>query len=195
MTNISDLSDTITAKSDQLNADDLIVEKTIKVTAINRTNQEQPISISYDGDSGRPFKPCLSMRRLLIAAWGANGAGWVGRYMTLYKDPTVIYAGQAVGGIRISHLSHIDKGFTVKLAINKKQKKEYKVEPLKPQEPVAYPDFEGAFPKIEDAIVSGKMTAEQAITQCEKKGFLTEDQMQRIRNVLSVDESEILGGE
>src|SRR5690625_6686577 len=76
-----DLSHTIVPKSDQLNADDLIAGNiTIKVTDIKASDSpDQPVIIHYENDNGRPYKPCKSMRRVLIQAWGANGKQWIGK--------------------------------------------------------------------------------------------------------------------
>ena len=97
------LARTITPKSDQLNADDFITGPiTIKVTAIKGSSDpQQPVSIYYEGDNGKPYKPCKSMRRVLVSAWGANGLEYVGRSITLYRDDSVLFGGIAVGGIRI----------------------------------------------------------------------------------------------
>lgn len=62
-----DISDTIIARSDQLNAADLIGGPvTVTITKVSKGDGEQPVSISYDGDKGKPFKPCKSVRRLLV---------------------------------------------------------------------------------------------------------------------------------
>lgn len=97
----------IVPKSDQLNADSLLGGPiTVTIASVKGGDKEQPVVIGI-GDR-MPYKPCKSMRRVLIAAWGNQGADWVGKSMTLYCDPTVMFGGVAVGGIRISHLSHID---------------------------------------------------------------------------------------
>ena len=69
-----DMSPVIIPKSDQLNSDDLIVGPiTIKITdVIIRAGQEQPISIHYEGDNGKPYKACKSMCRVMVSAWGAD---------------------------------------------------------------------------------------------------------------------------
>jgi hypothetical protein len=102
------LLQTIVAKSDQLNAVDLVGgSQTYKVAKVSKCEGEQPVAIDI-GDPKRPFKPCKSMRRVLIACWGANPVLWVGRQMTLFCDENVKWAGESVGGIRISHLSNLD---------------------------------------------------------------------------------------
>ena len=125
-----DLTKTIEAKSDQMNASDLAIPVTIKVAKVSLLAEEQPVAISYIGDNGKPYKPCKSMRRVLVKCWGGDGAAYVGRSMTLWCDDSVIFGGQAVGGIRISHLSHIPAELTMSLTATKKSKKPYTVKPL-----------------------------------------------------------------
>lgn len=110
-----ELRASIVPKSDQLNADSLLTGPiTVTVTSVARGDKEQPIAIGIDGGH-QPFKPCKSMRRVLIAAWGDDGRDWVGRKMTLFCDPEVMWAGVKVGGIRISHLSDIKEDMTLLL--------------------------------------------------------------------------------
>ena len=129
--NMTDLSDTIIAKSDQLNGDDLMGgAMTIKITAVKKIGGEQPVAICYEGDNGKPWKPCKSMMRVLVAIWGKNGDIFVGRSLTLFRDEKVTWAGMAVGGIRISHMSHINTPFTMALTATRGNKKPYVVKPL-----------------------------------------------------------------
>ncbi len=130
-----DISKTIAPKSDQLNADDLIAgPKTITVTGIKLVAEDQPVAIHFEGDDGKPYKPCKSMRRVLIKAWGPNGAAYVGRSMTLFLDEQVRFGGAAVGGIRISHLTAIDKPLSMALTATRGTKKAYTVQPLAVQQ-------------------------------------------------------------
>lgn len=128
-----DISKTIEPKSDQLNADDLINKTiTIKVTAVKGYNDiAQPVGINYEGDNGKPYKPCKSMRRVLVKVWGSDAKDYVGRSMTLYRDDTVKFGGIAVGGIRISHMSDIDKPVTMALTASRASRKPFTVQPLK----------------------------------------------------------------
>lgn len=188
MNNISNLSDTIKPKSDQLNADDLLVSsKTITVSGVSRGNADNPIIVNYQGDDGRPFKPCKSMRRVLIFAWGEDGNNWLGRSMTLYCEPTVKYAGKEVGGIRISHLSDIPKPINLKLTATRGRKADFKVDVLKMAEKPPYPQrkFDDALEAMEKAIKNGSMTPEQVISKCESTGTLTEEQRSTIRGFLN----------
>lgn len=132
MTNI-DMRKTVVPKSDQLNADDLIGRSlTIKITKVtgNEEDPQQPVSFHYDGDNGKPYKPCKTMRRLIIHAWKHETKDYAGRSMTLYCDPEVTFGGMKVGGIRISHLSHISGNLTVALTSAKAKKKAVTVQPL-----------------------------------------------------------------
>lgn len=124
------LKDTIVPKSDQLNADDLLVGPiTVTVESVKRgESKEQPVVIGIK--DRMPYKPCKSMRRVLIAAWGDKGADWVGKSMTLYCDPNVVFGGVKVGGIRISHLSHIESDRSFMLTATRGKKAEFLVKRL-----------------------------------------------------------------
>jgi len=135
---MTDLSKTIEAKSDQLNADDLLSGPiTIRVTKVTGTQGDQPISIHYDGDNGKPWKPCKGMRRVLVALWGTKGDDYVGRTLVLYRDGSVKWGGIEVGGIRISHMSHIESDTTLALTEKKGSKKPFTVRKLR--EPATQP--------------------------------------------------------
>lgn len=130
MNEVIDISHTIVPKSDQLNADQLIAGPlTITVTKVTAkdTNADQPVSIYYEGDKGRPYKPCLTMRKLLAFAWTENAATWVGRAMRLYHDPTVKWGGEEVGGVRISHLSDIKGNIKISLVSTRGKKEQVSV--------------------------------------------------------------------
>ena len=127
-----DMRQAIIPKSDQLNADDLIGgTMTIKITGVDvKGGQEQPVAISFEGDNGKPYKACKSMCRVMVSAWGADSKQYVGRSMTLYRDPKVKWGGMEVGGIRISHMSDLDGDMTMALTVTRANKKPYTVKPL-----------------------------------------------------------------
>lgn len=133
MTEIIDMAQFTEAKSDQLNADDLVggATRTLKVTRVTGADGDQPVSIFYEGDNGKPFKPCKTMRRVLAAVWGRFANEYVGRTMVVYRDDAVTFGGLQVGGIRISHMSHIDKETIVVVMKSKGKKAGIKVLPLK----------------------------------------------------------------
>ena len=73
---MNDMASAIIPKSDQLNADDLLAGPiTIKITGVTvKGGQEQPVSIHYEGDDGKPYKSCKSMNRVLVSAWGPDSS-------------------------------------------------------------------------------------------------------------------------
>lgn len=123
---------TIETKSDQLNAVDLLAGPiTVTVKGVKQGAEDQPVIVSIDNGK-QPYKPCKSMRRVLVGLWGADPSVWVGRKMTLYADSNVKWAGDAVGGIRISHMSDIgEHPKTLQLNETRGKKINYKIEPLK----------------------------------------------------------------
>lgn len=149
MNAVVNLLNTIAPKSDQLNADDLIGRAiTIKVTKVSISGTpEQPIAIGYEGDGGKPYMPCKSMRRVLVHIWGGDGNAYVGRRMSLYRDDKVQFGGMAVGGIRISHMSDIDEPVTMALTATRANRKPFTVKPLPPE--------------VEAAPAKPRMTSEQ----------------------------------
>lgn len=125
------LSSTIIPKSDQLNADDLLTgPRTIKITSVEQGSAEQPVSIHYEGENGRPYKPGKSMRRVLVAMWGSEGAAYVGRCLTLYCDPDITFGPDKTGGIRISHATDITGPVNIALTVKRGKRKPFTVSPL-----------------------------------------------------------------
>ncbi len=126
-----DISNTIKPKSDQLNADDLIAgPRDIIITAVKVTKSDPPVSIHFEGDDGKPYKPCLSMRRVMVAIWGKDSNTYIGRALRLFRDPKVKYGSEEVGGIRISHASHFENSITMALTITRAKRAPYTVHPM-----------------------------------------------------------------
>lgn len=126
-----DVMDTIAPKSDQQNFDDYQAgPKTVTVAEVKLPGGDQPMHVHLVEFPGRPFKPSKSMRRVLVNVWGPDTATWAGRSLTLYGDPDVKFGGQAVGGIRISHMTHIDKPVTVSLTVTRGKRAPFTVKPL-----------------------------------------------------------------
>lgn len=123
---------TIVAKSDQLNADDLVGgPRTITVTEVKGSDSpEQPVWIYFEGDDGKPWKPCKTCRRVLVHCWGPEASDFIGRRMTLYTDPNVMFGGVKTGGIRISHVSHIERETVVALMVTRGKRAQFTVKPL-----------------------------------------------------------------
>lgn len=129
----TDMAPVIVPKSDQISADSLLTGPlTITITAVDiRPGTEQPVSISYADDNGQPWKPCKSMSRVLVSAWGPDSKAYVGRSVTLYRDPKVKWGGMEVGGIRISHMSHISGDLVLALTATKGKRVGFTVKALK----------------------------------------------------------------
>lgn len=134
---MTDLSSTVIPKSDQLNADELMPgPMTITVSKVTVSKDpNQPVILHYEGDGGHPFKPCKSMRRVLINAWGSDGNQYIGKSMRLYRDPAVKFGAMTTGGVRISHMSGINKKIELALTETRGKKALFTVEPF-PKSPV-----------------------------------------------------------
>lgn len=128
----TDMRPIIVPKSDQINADDLLAgPRTITVREVTiRPGTDQPVSIFFEGDNGKPYKCCKSMARVLVHAWGPDAKAYIGRSMSLYCDPKVKWGGMQVGGIRISHMSHIDRELLLALTETKGKRAPFVVKPL-----------------------------------------------------------------
>lgn len=176
---MTDLSNTILAKSDQLTADDLAPNKiiTIKITKVSGVEGDQPIRINYEGDNGKPYYPGKSMRRVLAHCWGTKGDAYVGRSLTLYRDPTVKFGGLEVGGIRISHMSHISQSITMALTSSKSNKKPFTVKPLAAAPtPTTDPSLKAA---------GDEAAAKGVASYTEWKDSLTPEQKEQIKSLHS----------
>lgn len=131
--NAIDMTRFIEAKSDQLNADDLIGgPRTVTVASVSANDGDQPVNIWLENEP-RAFRPCKTIRRVMVAMWGADASQYVGRSMTIYRDPSVQFGGMQVGGIRISHMSHIDGARDVVVMKSKGKKAAMKILPLATQ--------------------------------------------------------------
>jgi len=131
MDNEDDISVTLIAKSDQLNAADLIGGAiTVKILDVKVSpTSDQPVSIRIDGNR-QPYKPCKSMRRLLAYLYGNSSKKWIGHSLTLYCDPDVLWAGAKAGGIRVSHSTGITETQEVPLRSSKHKVIIYTIDPL-----------------------------------------------------------------
>jgi len=145
-TDVSDLRSTIIPKSDQLNSEQLLagpIDITVTDVRIGST-AEQPISVHYEGEAGRPYKPCKTMRKALIFAWGPDGREWIGRSMTLFCDPQVKFGGDEVGGIRISAMSDIERDVQLSLTATRGKKALHTIKRLQVQRVPSVADITGS---------------------------------------------------
>jgi hypothetical protein len=176
MDDVSSLRDTITPKSDRINADDFMAgPMTVRVVGVTRGDADTPVCVGLDGM--KPWYPCKSMRRVLIAAWGDDGRQWAGRQCTLYTEPEVKFGGVKVGGIRVSHMSHIKSDMALALTATRGKRMPFIVKPI-PMYPAD--KFGSALAVMRKQIADKKMTAEQVIAKCEQTGLLTDEQKTQI---------------
>lgn len=126
-----DMTNSIVPKSDQINADDLMTGPiTVTVAKVSAGSAEQPVDVHLVEFPGRAFRPSKSMRRVMVAAWGAETSVYTGHRLTLYRDPKIRFGKDEVGGIRISHMSHIDKSLKIALTVTRGRREAFSVDPL-----------------------------------------------------------------
>lgn len=191
---MNDLTPTIVPKSDQINADDLIGRTmTIEITKVSvSVDPTQPVSINFKGDNGKPYKPCKSMRRVLVSVWGGDGNAYIGRKLTLYRDDKVTFGKDTVGGIRISHMSHIAKPTTLALTATRGSRKPFTVQPMG-KEPAVIIEAE---PQPEEGPEDIRARArplfkqfKDAKTQDEVDGYLADPEIDAILAALKVQDA------
>lgn len=137
-----DISHTLAPTSDQLDAVDLLAgPQTFTIERASKGDAEQPVNIHL-AEFPRPWRPGKSMRRVLVACWGADTTAYTGRRVTLFCDTSVRFGGQEVGGVRVSHLSHLDKPRKVPLLVSRGKSAVYVVQPLAETVPPATSDAE-----------------------------------------------------
>jgi hypothetical protein len=126
------LTESIAPRSDQLNADDLIGGPvTVTVIEVRSGTPDQPVNVvTEEFGAERPYKPSKSMRRVLVMAWGAESAAFVGRKLTLFRNPAIRFGKEEVGGIQISHMSHIDAPISVALTVTRGKRAPFTVQPI-----------------------------------------------------------------
>ena len=128
---MSDMLAVIEPKSDQFNADSLIGgEMTVRIESVDvRAGADQPVTVRLTGED-KVFRPCKTVARIMVAAWGPDSASYVGKSMRLYRDPDVTWGGMKVGGIRVRAMSHITAPLVIALTEKKGSKKVATIKPL-----------------------------------------------------------------
>lgn len=185
------------AKSDQLNSCDLLGGPLVaKIIDVKAGSADQPVAIVIDSWN-QPWKPSKTSLRVLCACWGGDPQQWIGRYAVLYNDESVTWGGEAIGGIRASHLSHVDGRKSISVNAKKGKKAAQIVEPYypeelqasAPQQPVFWPEdaFEKQYAKAETKLIAGESQAEDIIAALEKRAPLTEGQKARLRRCRAAD--------
>ena len=110
-----DITDALAPTSDQLDAIELVNPRTFTIDSGSRLGSRDGKTVAEIRLVGFPrvWRPSKGMLDVLARCWGTDGKAWAGRSVTLYNDPEVTFGKDKVGGIRISHLSHIDGPVTV----------------------------------------------------------------------------------
>ena len=131
-----DIADTLTPVSDQLDAVDLSASgpRTFTIKKVSKNNGDQPLNIELV-EFPRVWRPGKSMRRVLAACWTTDASTWTGRRVRLFCDDTVTFGRDAVGGTRISHLSHIDGPKKIPLLVTRGKSQMFTVQPLPDETP------------------------------------------------------------
>lgn len=191
---MNELHQALSAKSDQLNAVDIMgVEPVIRIREVKiNLKSDQPLLVYFDGDNNKPWKPSKGMGRILMAAWGDDYKSWAGRYAQIYFEPSVKFGGAEVGGIRVRALSDIpEAGLNCVLALNRAKRVPYHV-PLLTVSQAEYPEdrFLQALPVMKQKMVDGEMTLQQVIAQCQKTGQLTAEQLKQLEESAPVETPE-----
>lgn len=122
------------AKSDQLDADNLIGGITLDVTikAVQRgPSAEQPLQLVLD-ETEKFYRPSKTMRRALIGCFGDEPANWIGKRIRLIRNPETTFGGVKVGGIEVSHAS-IAAPLVLMLSAKRGKKTAVKIDVLQTQ--------------------------------------------------------------
>lgn len=132
-----DITDALAPVSDQLDAIELVNPRTFTIDSGSSLGKRDGKTVAEIRLVGFPrvWRPSKGMLDVLAACWGTDAKQWVGHRVTLYNDTKVMFGPNKVGGVRISHLSHIDKARTVTIrASGVGRKQQWPVKPL-PQSP------------------------------------------------------------
>lgn len=125
-----DMTESIIPRSDQINADDLIAgPMTVTVREVIVGKAEHPFDFLLV-ETDRAYRPSKTMRRVIVGAWGSKTPDYAGRRLTLYREASIMFGGQKVGGIRISHMSDIPAPVVVMAQTTRGKRETFTVQPL-----------------------------------------------------------------
>ncbi len=130
---------TVKKNTDQLNYEDFLggAIRDVTIADVKVGAKEAQYDIAIEGDD-RYWRPPATVLKLLQLAYGNEAANWIGKTARLYGDPTVKMKGRMVGGIRVSHLSHLAAPLRADLTITRGQTGEFTIDPL-PDAPAPAP--------------------------------------------------------
>ena len=156
----------IKKNTDQLNFEDFLggVTRVVTIAGVTKGRKEAQYDIAIEGDD-RYWRPPPTVLKQLVGAWGDEAEQWTGRQALLYGDPDVMMAGQKVGGIRVSHVSHIDGPVTESLSVTRGKRKPHTLPPLPeaPAPPAEDPRIVDLRAKWKKADADGRAEIERQI--------------------------------
>ncbi|ROS28883.1 hypothetical protein EDF22_0614 [Rathayibacter sp. PhB127] len=105
-----DITQALAPTSDQIDAIELVEPRTFTIAPGSRLGKRDGKTVAEIRlvEVDRVWRPSKGMLDVLAACWGTKGDQWVGRRVTVYNKPDVMFGPNKVGGIRISHLSNIE---------------------------------------------------------------------------------------
>lgn len=129
-----DITQALAPASDQIDAVELVEPRTFTIDTGSRLGKRDGKTVAEIRlvEVDRVWRPSKGMLDVLAACWGTKADQWVGRRVTVYNDPDVMFGKEKVGGVRISHLSDIDAARDVQIrgAGATGRKRSWHVEPL-----------------------------------------------------------------
>lgn len=177
-------------KSDQLNYETFLTgPQTFTVSKVTPGDRDHPVFIHMNECPATPYKPSKGMLKCIAQpdGWGDKSSQWVGKSITLYGDPTVIYGGVEVGGIKVAALSDINGDYETLISARRGVRKPHLIKKIVIQ---MYDDqkFVANLPAWLKLIADGKATTDQIIARVEQSGALTEEQKNAIKNPAVIEE-------
>ena len=188
-----DITEALAPKSDQLDAIELVHPRTFTIDAGSRLGRRdddgQAVVEVRLVDFPRVWRPSKGMLDVIVAVWGTNAKEWAGHQVTLYNDTEVTFGKDKVGGIRISHMSGIDKTTTVQIRGRGRgaRKLPWRIEPI--AAPKAQVDLRALAAAFKAAGVTDKagmlaFAVEVAGRDLASAGDLTADEVDRVVEAL-----------
>ena len=177
-------------KSDQLNYETFLTgPQTFTVSKVTPGDRDHPVFIHMNECPATPYKPSKGMLKCIAQpdGWGDKSSQWVEKSITLYGDPTVIYGGVEVGGIKVAALSDINGDYETLISARRGVRKPHLIKKIVIQ---MYDEqkFVANLPAWLKLIADGKATTDQIIARVEQSGALTEEQKNAIKNPVVIEE-------
>lgn len=153
----TDIGDTLAPNGDSIaSAEFLGGPRIVTITAARVIKgAERPVEITL-AEFDRPYKPNVTMRRLLVAAWGPRSADYIGRRLELYRDEGVRFGKEPAPGIRISRMSDITEPVSPRLPTGRNKSETITAQPL-PDAPVDPAVVDAAHAAINQATTTQKL--------------------------------------